>query len=79
ARAHALALAQNIAAKSPLAMTGTKRALNHARDHGTAASLQHMAVLQSAIFDGTEMAEAIEAWKDKRPGRFDPLEGVAPL
>jgi len=77
--AHALALAQNIAAKSPLAIAGTKLALNHARDHGTAASLQHMAVLQSAIFDGAEMAEAIVAWKDKRPGRFDPLEGVAPL
>jgi enoyl-CoA hydratase len=76
---HALGLARSIAAKSPLAIAGSKLALNHARDHGTAASLQHMAVLQSAIFDGYEMAEAIGAWKDKRPGRFDPLEGVAPL
>ena len=30
---HALALARTIAAKSPLAIAGSKLALNHARDH----------------------------------------------
>lgn len=76
---HALAVARRIAAKSPLAVAGTKLALNHARDHGTAAALAQMTLLQSAIFDRTEMAEAIAAWKDKRDGRFDPLAPVAPL
>ena len=76
---HALAVARRIAAKSPLAVAGTKLALNHARDHGTAAALAQMTLLQSAIFDRTEMAEAITAWKDKRDGRFDPLAPVAPL
>ena len=76
---HALAVARRIAAKSPLAVAGTKLALNHARDHGTAAALSQMTLLQSAIFDRTEMAEAIAAWKDKRDGRFDPLAPVAPL
>jgi enoyl-CoA hydratase len=73
---HALALAREIAAKSPLAIAGSKLALNHARDHGTAASLQQMSLLQSAIFDTGEMAEAIAAWKTKRDGSFDPLAPV---
>jgi len=77
--AHAMKLAQSIAAKSPLAMAGTKLSINYARDHGTAAALQQMTLLQSAIFDTTEMKEAIAAWKDKRNGEFDPLAPVAPL
>jgi enoyl-CoA hydratase len=74
---HAMALAKDIAAKSPLAVAGSKLALNHARDHGVAASLQQMALLQSAIFDTDEMAEAIAAWKGKREGEFDALAPVA--
>jgi enoyl-CoA hydratase len=74
---HAMALAKKIAAKSPLAIAGSKLALNHARDHGTAASLQQMTLLQSAIFDTDEMGEAIAAWKDKRAGDFDALAPIA--
>ena len=51
-------MARQIAAKSPLAVAGSKMALNLARDHGTASALQQMTLLQSAIFDTTEMAEA---------------------
>jgi enoyl-CoA hydratase len=76
---HALALAKDIAAKSPLAIAGSKLALNHARDHGTAAALQQMTLLQSAIFDIDEMGRAIAAWKDKRPAEFESLTPVAPL
>ena len=76
---HAMALARTIAAKSPLAVAGSKLALNHARDHGTAASLQQMALLQSAIFDTGEMAEAIAAWKAKRDGEFEALAPVAKI
>jgi enoyl-CoA hydratase len=74
--AHAEALARNIAAKSPLAVSGSKRALNYARDHGTAESLQQMSLLQSAIFDIEEMAAAITAWKAKQSAAFDPLAPV---
>lgn len=74
--AHAQALAQNIAAKSPLAVSGSKRALNYARDHGTAESLQQMSLLQSAIFDIDEMAAAITAWKARQPTAFAPLAPV---
>ena len=71
--AHAFGLARSIAAKSPLAIAGSKLALNHARDHGTAASLQQMTLLQSAIFDTDEMALAIKAWKAKQVAGFEPL------
>ena len=77
ALAHAMALARNIAAKSPLAVAGSKLALNHARDHGTAASLAQMTLLQSAIFDTDEMAVAITAWKAKQAANFDALAPVA--
>lgn len=70
---HALALARDIAAKSPLAISTSKLALNHARDHGTAETLAHMAVLQSAAFDIGEMQRAIAAWQGKRAGEFEPL------
>jgi enoyl-CoA hydratase len=76
-RDHALQLAQSIAANSPLAIAGSKVALNHARDHGTAESLQQMAVLQSMIFDTAEMERAIHAWRHKRPGEFAPLPPAA--
>jgi enoyl-CoA hydratase len=73
---HANELAAQIAAKSPLAIAGSKLAINIARDHGTAESLSQMALLQSAIFDTGEMAAAISAWKGKQPAMFEPL---APL
>jgi enoyl-CoA hydratase len=63
---HAMKLAEQIASKSPLAMATSKLALNHARDHGVAASLAHMSVLQSAVFDTAEMGQAIMAWKSKQ-------------
>jgi len=76
ARDRALALARTIASKSPLAIAGTKLALNHARDHSTASALEQMTLLQSAIFDTDEMAAAISAWKSKRDAEFAALAPV---
>jgi len=70
---HAMVLAQTIASKSPLAVTGCKIAINFARDHNTPESLRHMALLQSAIFETQDLAEAISAWRGNRKGRFDAL------
>jgi len=77
--AQAMKLAQAIAAKSPLAVAGSKLALNYAVDHPTADALQQMSLLQSAIFDIDEMARAIEAWKLKQPATFDALDNVKPV
>ncbi len=77
--AHALALAAAIAAKSPLAIAGSKLALNYAVDHSTAEALQQMALLQSALFDIGEMRTAIAAWKSKQAADFAPLAPVPGL
>ena len=74
--AAAQSLAGEMAARSPLAVAGTKRALNFARDHGTAEALEQMTLLQSAIFDTGEMAVAIKAWKARSTAAFDPLARV---
>ena len=73
---HTMKVAASIAAKSPLAIAGSKLAINHARDHGTAAALHQMTLLQSAIFDSAEMAIAIDGWKAKQLGHFAPLSPV---
>jgi enoyl-CoA hydratase len=75
----ALAMAQAIAAKSPLAIAGSKAALNYAVDHPTGEALAHMTLLQSAIFDLDEMAVAITAWKAKSQADFEALDAVKPV
>ena len=72
--AHAAELAAQIAAKSPLAIAGSKLALNQARDFGNAEALSQMTLLQSAIFDIGEMERAISAWKSKSAADYAPLE-----
>ena len=77
ALAQAMQWAESIAAKSPLAVAGSKLAINYAVDHPTADALQQMALLQSAIFDIDEMARAIQAWKSRTPAAFDALAPVS--
>ena len=74
--AHALALAGRVAAKSPLAVAGTKLAINYAVDHPVADALQQMTLLQSALFDIGEMGQAITAWKSKADAGFAALDAV---
>ena len=74
--AYAMKLAEAVATKSPLAMAGSKMALNYAVDHPTADALDQMTLLQSAIFDLDEMGRAIAAWKAKEPGQIEPLAPV---
>ena len=75
--AHAMALARDIAAKSPLAIAGSKLALNDARDRGVGEALERMALLQSAIIDPEDLGRAIAAWKAKAPAAFEPLQPAA--
>jgi enoyl-CoA hydratase len=75
----AMSVAASIAAKSPLAIAGSKLAINHARDHGTAAALLQMTLLQSAIFDTAEMGVAIAGWKAKRAGEFESLTPIGSI
>lgn len=77
ALAAAEALAREIAAKAPTAVWGTKQAITHARDHGVSESLDHMALLQAAIWAAEDVREAVAAAKEKRAPRFADLPPIA--
>lgn len=65
--------AKEIANKSPLAIWGTKVAMNFARDHSVDDSLDHMATWQSGMFQPTDMVEAFTAKTEKRDPVFPDL------
>ena len=72
----ALTLAQEIAAKSPTAVWASKQAINYAREHSVADSLQQMALLQMGVWQSSDIAEAVRANTEKRPAQFDDLAVV---
>lgn len=74
--AAALKCAKEIASKPPVAIWGTKQALNYARDHSVEDSLRQMGWLQGAIWSNAQVQEAITAVKEKRAGQFAPLAAL---
>lgn len=69
----ALAVAAEIAAKSPLAVWGTKEMVTYARDHSVDDSLRHMAAWQSGMFQPADMMETFVAKSEGRDPDFDDL------
>ncbi len=68
-----LEIAREIAAKSPLAIWGTKVAMNYARDHSVDDSLEQIATWQAGMFQPDDMTEAFAAKAGKRDAVFDDL------
>jgi len=68
-----LGIAREIAARSPLAVWGSKEMLNYARDHSIADGLDHIATWQSGMFQPGDMAEAFAAKSEKRDPSFQDL------
>ncbi|CDS50509.1 Enoyl-CoA hydratase [Polaromonas sp. CG9_12] len=71
--AGALQCAKEIAAKPPVAIWGTKQAMNYARDHSVDDALKQMGWLQGAIWSNQHVREAVTAMKEKRAGSFPDL------
>lgn len=71
-----LEVAAEIAAKSPLAIWGTKEMINFTRDHSVADSLNYIATWQSGMFQPQDMAETFRAKMDKDDPVFDDLPRV---
>ncbi len=65
--------AREIAARSPLAIAGTKVMINYARDHTIADGLDYIATWQSGMFRASEMQEAFTAQMEKRPPAYDDI------
>jgi enoyl-CoA hydratase len=66
-----MALAQAIAAKSPLAVRGTKETLNYSRDHTVAAGLEYVAAKNASLLFAPDVAAAATAFMQKRTAAFE--------
>ncbi len=69
-QAGVLEIARSIAAKSPLAIRGTKEMLNYARDHSVANSLNYVATWNAGLLMSDDLQEAMLANMSKRPPKF---------
>lgn len=73
ALAAGLELAEAIAAKSPMAVTGTKRSLNHSRGRPVADGLRDAAMWNAATLANADLAEVGAARAGKRAAVFGDL------
>ena len=71
-----MAVASEIASRSPLAVWGSKEMLNYSRDHSVADGLNFIATWQTGMFQDTDMAEAFVARTEKRDAVYDDLLAV---
>lgn len=69
-RTEVLALAHEIAAKSPLSVRGSKEILNYSRDHSVEESLRYVATWNSAMLLSEDMMEAMQSQVEKRAPNF---------
>lgn len=78
AMAHARKTAQTISEKSPLAIAGTKIALNHSRDHAVGEGLLHMANWNAGMFITEDLALGMKAQKSKTQADFKDMLPLTP-
>jgi len=71
-----LALAGEIAERSPLAVWGSKQMLRYTRDHSVADGLDYIATWNAGMFHGADMQEAFRAKQEKRAPLFEDLPPV---
>ena len=63
-------IAAQIAAKSPMAIWGTKQSMNFSRDHSVADGLEYIATWNAAMLDTDDMGEAFRAQMENRDPDF---------
>ncbi|WP_395644839.1 crotonase/enoyl-CoA hydratase family protein [Terricaulis sp.] len=73
---HVMGLAAEIAEKAPVAVAGSKRMINYARDHSIADGLDYIATWQAGMFAPPHMMEAFAAKAQKRKPEFPDLQPV---
>ncbi len=72
--AHVMSIAREIAAKSPLAVHGSKVMINYARDHTIADGLDYIATWQAGMYNPeSDMRESFVARQEKREPEFPDL------
>lgn len=63
-------IAKQIASKAPLAIYGSKRIINYARDHNTVDTLDYIGIWNASMLQQDEIKEAMTAPKEKRDPNF---------
>jgi enoyl-CoA hydratase len=72
-----MAIASEIAARSPLAVMGCKEMINYAQDHSVSDSLNYMSVWQSGMYQPqNDMMESFAAKMQKRAPEYDDLPAI---
>jgi enoyl-CoA hydratase len=74
-----MAVAGQIAANSPLAVTGCKEMLNYSRDHSVEDSLRYMATWQAGMFRPADMMKTFQAKAQKKTPEYEDLFPVKGL
>ena len=77
--AGALAVAQKIAARAPVAVAASKEMINYTRDHSVAESFTYMNALQPGVFDPEDIARAVAGQKAGQPAVFADLPPINPV
>jgi enoyl-CoA hydratase len=72
--AHVMGIARTIAAKSPLAVYGSKVMMNYTRDHTVDEALDYMGVWNAAYIHTQDLPEAMTAAREKRTPKFRDLD-----
>lgn len=68
--AHVTEVARALAAKSPLALRGTKHAITYARDHTVADGLDQIATWNASALISDDLTEAVTAFSEGRAPRY---------
>ena len=69
-----MATAREIAAKNPVAVSGSKVMINYARDHSIRDGLDYIATWQAGMFNPTaDMMESFKAKQEKRTPHYADL------
>lgn len=69
----ALQAARDIAARSPLAVAGTKEVLRYSREHSVEDGLRYVAAWQAGMLFTADVLEQLLANQEKRPAVFEDL------
>jgi len=72
-------IAGQIAARSPLAVVGTKEMLNYARDHSVADGLNYIATWNAGMVITEDLQEGVQAQAEDRDPAYQPLLRKRPL
>lgn len=67
----ARAMAAEIAVNSPVVVQGVKAVMNHAMDHTVEEGLEFVAQWNAAYLKTNDLGEAVKAWFEKRPPKFE--------